>query len=59
MNFSFDESGGISSKALSEQNSNLLIFFTLCRKYSTLVCYNLVTTKNFRIDSKAKLKVFN
>lgn len=29
MNFSFDESGGISSEALSEQNSNLLWFFTL------------------------------
>ena len=27
--FSFDESGGISSEALSEQNSNLLWFFTL------------------------------
>lgn len=32
MNFSFDESGGISSQALSEQNSNLLWFFTFCSK---------------------------
>lgn len=33
MNFSFDESGGISSEALSEQNSNLLWLFILCSKF--------------------------
>lgn len=33
MNFSFDESGGISSAALSEQNSNLPWLLILCSKF--------------------------
>lgn len=58
MNFSFDESGGISSQALSEQNSNLLWFFTFCSKLINFDFFfiNLLVPKISRIRPQTKIK---
>lgn len=57
MNFSFDESGGINSEALGEQNSNLLWFSHFEISSSILIFYyNLFVPKLFRVRFNAKIK---